>query len=346
MRSTKASLKPRIAIIGPIIIDNKSSGGEGEKLFQKLKEEGYIVYKKSIYRSKIKRLLDTLWFLIIKHNKFDTIILLQFSGKSFVLEFLVTIIAKLLRKKTIGVMHGGAIHEFHSKYTSIYNSSLNRLSEIYTPSLFLLQYFKSKGIEVKYLPNFITLKQFSPPTKTREFSGRILWVRAFHDIYNPEMAILMMAELVKLQPHAKLSMVGPDKGELEKCKQLRSKLNLENNIDFIGFIPNKDLPQFYQSTDIYINTTHYESFGVALMEAAACELPIVSTNVGEIPQIWAEDTNILLCDSGDYKTMSKEVNKLFTDSELRKDLGIKAQKNTQRYTWESIKPIWEMILLK
>ena len=93
---TNVNKQNRIAIIGPIIIDSKSSGGEGEKLYQKLKEEGYTVYKRSIHRGKFQRMINTLWFLLTKSKEYDTVILLLFSGKAFILEYISAILAKFL----------------------------------------------------------------------------------------------------------------------------------------------------------------------------------------------------------------------------------------------------------
>jgi glycosyltransferase involved in cell wall biosynthesis len=341
---TNINQKNRIAIIGPIIIDSKSSGGEGEKLYQKLKEEGYTVYKKSIYRGKLKRMINTLWFLLTKSNKYDTVILLLFSGKAFILEYISAILAKLLNKKIIGVLHGGAFHQFYTNFPSFSDYLFEKCDAIYTPSVFLKNYFLARGTLVEYLPNFIPLEQFKKPEKKRNFAKRVLWVRGFHNIYNPEMAIYVMAELMKTHPETKLVMIGPDKGTMDRCKELANKLHVKDNISMLGFVSNHELISYFQNADVYINTTRYESFGVALMEAAGTALPIVSTNVGEIPLLWKHNLNILLCEDGDYIEMSKNIRALFENETLRTQLAENGYQLTQNYTWNSIGPKWHTIL--
>lgn len=341
---TNTEKKNRIAIIGPIIIDNKSSGGEGEKLYQKLNADGYTVYKRSIHRGKFKRMINTLWFLLMKSKEYDTVILLLFSGKAFILEYISAILAKLLNKKIIGVLHGGAFHQFYTSFPSFSDYLFEKCDAVYTPSIFLKNYFLARGTVVQYLPNFIPLEEFKQPETKRIFQKRILWVRGFHDIYNPEMAIRVMAELIKTHPDAKLVMIGPDKGTMEKCKDLANNLHVKNNISFLGFIPNHELINHFQQADIYINTTRYESFGVALMEAAGTALPIVSTNVGEIPLLWKNNINILLCEDGDYIEMSKNIYTLFENASLRNQIAENGYQLTQNYTWESIGPKWHSIL--
>ena len=74
-------------------------------------------------------------------------------------------------------------------------------------------------------------------------------------------------------------------------------LNLSNNIKILGPISNKKLSYYYQRHNVFINTTSYESFGTALIEAASCGIPIVSTNVGEIPLNWTNEKDILLVEN-------------------------------------------------
>jgi glycosyltransferase involved in cell wall biosynthesis len=341
---TNVNKQNRIAIIGPIIIDSKSSGGEGEKLYQKLKEEGYTVYKRSIHRGKFQRMINTLWFLLTKSKEYDTVILLLFSGKAFILEYISAILAKFLNKKIIGVLHGGAFHQFYTNFPNFSDYLFEKCDAVYTPSVFLKNYFLARGTVVQYLPNFIPLEQFKNPEKKRVFQKRLLWVRGFHDIYNPEMAIKTMAELLKKHPDAKLTMIGPDKGTMESCKELSNTLKVSNNISFIGFVPNNELISYFQNADIYINTTRYESFGVALMEAAGTALPIVSTNVGEIPLLWDNNSNILLCEDGDFVKMSEHLCTLIENDELRDRVAENGQKLTQQFTWSQIGPEWHSIL--
>jgi glycosyltransferase involved in cell wall biosynthesis len=348
MSSTNIKLHKniRIAIIGPIIIDSKSSGGEGEKLYQKLSEEGYTTYKRSIHRKKILRLIDVVWFMITKSNKYDTIILLIFSGWSFILEYIAAIISKILNKKVIGVVHGGAFPQFYNIFPKISDHFFEKCDEIYTPSVYIKNFLLARGTYIEYLPNFIPLELFVKPQIDRIFNKRILWVRGFHDIYNPEMAIKMMAELIKLHPDSHLTMIGPDKGKMEDCIKLANYLQVENRINILGFVPNNELISHFHNADVYINTTRYESFGVALMEAAGTALPIVSTNVGEIPFLWNDSFNILLCDDGDFLKMSKHVSTLFEDTILRNKIAENGLELTRNYSWPIIKMEWNKILQK
>ena len=335
----------RVAIIGPIIIDGKSSGGEGEKLYQMLNESGYTVYKKSGYRNKLLRLLDTLHFLIIYRNKYDTVISLIFSGRAFLLEYLIFGVSKILNKKIIGVLHGGALNEFYKKYPNMVEKLYNQCSEICTPSKFLQHYFTARGWPILYTPNFIDNNKFQQLWLNKP-EYKLLWIRAFHDIYNPEMAIRCVANLKKTNKAITLTMVGPDLGKLKICVELAEQLGVTNNIQFVGFIPNTELEKFYHSHTVFITTTRYESFGVALVEAASCGIPMVSTRVGEIPLMWTEGEEMLMAESNNQKEFDLKVSQLLNDASIRDKLSKNAHRKAEAFTWGKVKMTWGQLLTK
>ena len=149
------------------------------------------------------------------------------------------------------------------------------------------------------MPNSIDLEKF-PFKRDTVKKHSLLWVRAFTNIYNPEIPVRILHELRKLFPDVYLTMVGPDKGTLREVEALINRLDLEDHINITGPIPNEELRKYYQSHSVYLNTTSFESFGVAVLEAASCGMPIVSNSVGEIPLIWEDGKNILLVEGTIY----------------------------------------------
>lgn len=334
---------PRIALIGPIIIDKKSSGGEGEKLYQALKAEGYTIYKRSVHRNKLLRLISTVWFLLSRARSYDTVVMMIFSGRAFILEYIVLIICNLLGKTKIGVLHGGALHEFQKTYPNMVGYLYNKCQHLLTPSNFLKQYFQGKGWQVGYMPNFINPAYF-PNNWENPQEKKLLWVRAFHDIYKPEMAIQCIADLRQKYPDISLTMVGPDLGTLSHCRKLIHKLKLEEHITITGAVPNTTLNSFYKSHMAFLTTTSFESFGVALIEAASTGIPMVSTRVGEIPYMWEENAEMLMATDGDQENFNQKVEQIITDQHLRTALSEHAFRKARIYTWDEVKLKWNTIL--
>jgi glycosyltransferase involved in cell wall biosynthesis len=230
---------------------------------------------------------------------------------------------------------GGAIPEYHLKNKKFVEFHLSCATVLASPSKRIIDHFSntSSNLTIEYLPNFIDLSLF-PRSAERNFNFSVLWVRAFRHIYNPLIAIEAIELLVEEFPEIHLTMIGPDGGLLENCKSYIKQHNLNNHISIKGSIQNKDLSIYYQSHDVFINTTSFESFGFALIEAASCGLPIVSSNVGEIPILWTNKKNILLFEDKNPQMLANKLKCLFTDYNLRKQIADNGHSLSQQFGWE------------
>ena len=84
-------------------------------------------------------------------------------------------------------------------------------------------------------------------------------------------------------------------GELSKCKEYSTHLEISDLVNFKGIIDNESLPQAFTQYDFLILPSFYETFGIVLVEAMACGLPVIATNVAAIPEIVnSEDFGILV----------------------------------------------------
>lgn len=287
------------------------------------------------------RLIDILLSILIFNNK--KIFFNVFSGKSFRITQWGSFLAKIRNKVVIYTLHGGGLHEFTDKNTNLVKKVFDRADYIQTPSLFLKAYFEKLGFKIHYLPNPINLDNFKYK-RDDIIPLSILWVRAFTPIYNPALAVDILYETQKTYPHATLTMIGPDNGFLKQIQIQISTLGLTDSVIILGPVDNNDLKKYYQSHHVYINTTSYESFGMAIVEAAACGIPIVSTSVGEVPYLWTNEKNMLLINSFDAKDFSDAICKLFANENLAKFLSANARQNIQQFGWENIKPSWIKLL--
>lgn len=240
------------------------------------------------------------------------------------------------------ILRGGKLTEFDTAFPQKISKVFNRADSIYSPSLFLKNYFAHKGIQVKYLPNGVDLNGF-PFKRDLVNDYSLLWVRAFNDIYNPDLAVRVLYEVRKDFPNSTLTMVGPDNGALNETMKIIDSLGLDGSIKIVGSIPNIELFKYYQTHSVYLNTTSYESFGVALIEAASCGIPIVSTNVGEIPYIWKDNYDILLS-SLDSILFSNRVKDILKDKELSDKLSTNARSVAQKFNWSNVNEQWNQLL--
>jgi len=333
-------MKKSILFVGSFLSKHRGTVSVAEK-FSTLISSEYNTTLVSKRENKFLRLFEIVSTLIF--NKYDYVHLNIYSGQSFKIAQITTLIAKIRKKKIILALQGGALNEFYAKHAKQIKKVFNRADLIYSPSYFLLFFFQEQGFKVRYLPNFVELKYF-PYKRDLVTKNSLLWVRAFGENYNPELAIRTLKVLQKKFPDIVMTMVGPDRGKLDQIKQLIIDLDLNNVVTIFDKVPNEKLFTYFQTHSVYLNTTRYESFGLALIEAASCGIPIVSTNVGEIPYIWKDGEDIMLIKTPDEMLMAEKV-KCILDSKLFSTrLSANARDKALKYDWKIVKDEWNKIL--
>ena len=134
---------------------------------------------------------------------------------------------------------------------------------------------------------------------------------------------------------AKLHIVGTGsrRPELEK---LTEKLDLTRSVSFHGAMPNSDVPAFLNSCDFFVVPSRLdsESFGVAAVEAMACGLPVIASDVGGLPEVVKHDVTGLIVPKEDVAALAGAIIQLATDSDLRQRYGEAARRRVEHlYDW-------------
>jgi glycosyltransferase involved in cell wall biosynthesis len=177
-------------------------------------------------------------------------------------------------------------------------------------------------------------------------SPDLLWVRSFHELYNPEMAIRVLHRLTEQYPESTLTMVGPDKdGSLQKCKDLVQELGLGKQISFTGMMPKAEWIKLSATKSVFINTTNFDNLPVSVIEAMALGMPVISTNVGGIPYLINDGMDGLLVGVGDEDSMYNAILELFGNSAKTAAISMAARQKAEQYNWTQIKSKWNNLLL-
>lgn len=329
-------------LIGNFLAEHKATIGISQKLIIKYKNEyGISIPHASTKKNKIERAFDIIYQLIkIRPSK---AIVDTYSNIAFNIAVITTLVSYILRFKLVLVVRGGKFPDFYTKYKSFVRFILNQAVEIRTPSLYVKQFLEKESYNVIYSPNPLFLENFQYTDK-RPQQNAILWIRGFNNIYNPKLAVDILKEVKKTIPQAILTMIGPDGGELSNTLNYIKELGLEKDIHILGPIPNNSLYQYMHTHDVFINTTMYESFGMAVVEAASAGIPIVSTSVGELPYIWKHGEDMFLSSQIDAEEMAKYVVELLTNTSLAEYIRSNARKKAESFSWDHIKKDWEQLL--
>jgi glycosyltransferase involved in cell wall biosynthesis len=119
------------------------------------------------------------------------------------------------------------------------------------------------------------------------------------------------------------------KSELDAT--IREMAFTENEVKFLGLVPDEDLPWLYSGAAVFVYPSLYEGFGLPLLEAMACGVPIVTSNVSSMPEVVGDAA--LLVEPEHPEEISEAMARLYTDEGLRSRLVAKGLKRSQEFTW-------------
>ena len=335
----------RILFLGPMLGRHLNRvPNPAEELAPWLEQRGYECMLASYIPNRYLRLCDMLWAIWKAAQHVDVVSLQTYSGPSFLVEDLLSWLVRLLGLRLVMVLHGGGMPEFDAAHPAWTRRVLHRAHLLVTPSVFVESALVKKGFSTRIIPNGMDINKYPFRLRVRA-TPRLLWVRAFHAIYQPEMAVLVLAQLAQEFPDLTLTMIGPTyhDGALAATRKLARQLGVTEKLDIIGYVPKAELPNWLGRGDIFLNTTRYESFGISTMEAAAVGLPIVTTNAGELRYLWknAQNAQVVVVDNA--IGMATAVRAILLDNHLCERLSRAARQTAEQYDWPNILPQWETL---
>jgi N-acetyl-alpha-D-glucosaminyl L-malate synthase BshA len=145
--------------------------------------------------------------------------------------------------------------------------------------------------------------------------------------------------LIRREMHARLLLIGdgPVRPEIEQ--QVRD-LGLSNDVVFIG--EEHDPVRWLSIADLFLLPSEQESFGLAALEAMACEVPVIASNVGGLPEIVRDEVTGYTSAPGDVSRMSRLAIDLLTNTARRTEMGRAAAAMVRReYCVDRIVPLYE-----
>ena len=306
-----------------------------------LKENNFNVTVYSNKQNKALRLIHMCWG-VLKHSKCDCLLIDTYSTLNFYFAFIISQLSRLLSIKYIPILHGGNLPVRLTKSPTLSKLIFGNSVVNVAPSKYLLKEFQLKNFETIHISNAIYLNDYIFK-KRDKIEPKLLWVRAFDKMYNPEMAIKVLFEVRKEYPNACLCMVGSDrKGVLNSVKSLAIKLEVFESISFTGQHSKEQWHQLSEDYDIFINTTNIDNTPVSVIEAMALGIPVISTNVGGIPYLIDEGVDGVLVDKNDFKGMSHEIIRLIQENNQL--LAENARKKAENFDGSVVIKRWMQLL--
>ncbi len=197
--------------------------------------------------------------------------------------------------------------------------------------------------EIEVIPNFICGKYYlrtpeSPLKNELAPNGERLLVHVsnFRHVKRPVDCIEILARLRNGGTDARLVMVG-DGPELSAVRYRGEQLGMNGSVFYVGKQAN--IADYLGVADIFLLPSELESFGLAALEAQACEVPVIATRIGGIPEVVNDGETGFLSDIGDIEKMSSDAATLLSDEDLRRSFGEKGRELAiSRYSTQKIIP--------
>ena len=251
----------------------------------------------------------------------------------------------------------GALVNFHPFYISAWGSdvftfprrsifsrfilkySLSKADRIFSTSKIMakeLKKYSSKYIHV--IPFGVDLNVFIPNKKDESNTNKnfvIGTIKSLEEIYGIENLIRAFKLLNNNSRDLKVKLLIVGEGTLKNyLKNLCNDLQISDKVEFTGRVSHPNIVNYLHRIDIAVFLSKQESFGVSVIEAMACEIPVIVSKADGFKEIVENEENGIFVDSENLTEISDKISKLIFDENLRSQLGANGKRKVeQHYNW-------------
>jgi glycosyltransferase involved in cell wall biosynthesis len=347
--------RPAVLMIGNFLSASGGNRGVCEELAERLALSGLAVITASARRPRAARLGDMLTTAWRERGRYQVAQVDLFSGAAFQWAQAVCRLLRAAGKPYVLSLHGGGLPDFAVLHSARVRRLLSAAAEVTSPSRYLAEAMARYRPGIRLVPNGIELASY-PFRLRRNPRPRLVWLRAFHETYDPAMAVRALRAVSDLLGDCELEsasgdspaleMYGPDKhdGSLEATKAAAEALGVRDRLRIPGPIPKSLVPQALDAGDIFLNSSATDNAPVSVLEAMACGMCVVSTNAGGIPHLLTHEENALLVPARDPDAMARAVVRLLHDPNLAERISANARRSANTFDWANILPQWHSVL--
>lgn len=199
--------------------------------------------------------------------------------------------------------------------------------------------------EIKVIPNFIDLERFQKSKKEHfkkaicpEGEKIITHVSNFREVKRVTDVIKTFGQVLKNGVQAKLLMVG-DGPERTKAEKKCRELGICNLVRFLG--KQDQVEEVLSVSDLFMIPSGSETFGLAALEAMSCSVPVVSSNIGGLPEVNIHGETGYLCELGDIECLAQSATEILKDEKLHTKMAAAARKRAEFFEMDKVVTVYE-----
>ena len=236
-------------------------------------------------------------------------------------------------------------------HRKIFKYNLSKSDKILSTSNFMakeIEKYSQKQVEVT--PFGVDLNKFKPSVTRSLFKdGDIVigTIKSLEDKYGVDILIRCFKNVKDKYPGLSLKLLIVGTGSKEnKLKELVESLGINNDTIFTGFIDHKEIHEYHNMLDISLFLSN-ESFGVSVIEASACEKPVIVSNIGGLPEVVEDNVTGIVVEPKNIEQITQAIEKLIFNRELRIWLGKNGRERVEKlYNWENNVKVMDKIYKK
>jgi glycosyltransferase involved in cell wall biosynthesis len=162
--------------------------------------------------------------------------------------------------------------------------------------------------------------------------GYILYVGVLEPRKNIDRLVAAFGRVADRLPGLDLVIAGKHGWMYDRIFEQVESLGLANRVRFPGYVPQEDLPGLYGGARVFAYPSRYEGFGLPVLEAMRCGVPVVTTNVSSMPEVAGEGA--ILVDPDDVSGLADALVRLVEDRALAAELARRGREQASRFSWE------------
>ena len=343
---TRDQCRPSVLFVGTHPRHHVGTRSVSEGLAEKLRAIGFRTILTSRARIRIVRVAEMLTTTWLQRGTYDVAHVDVYSGAAFRWAESVTVLLRKLKKPVVLTLHGGNLAAFALAHPRRVARLLASASAVTAPSRYLAESIHEIRSDIQVIPNPIETSAYTYAERSRP-APRLVWLRSFHRIYNPLLAIRVLAKLAAATFDAHLTMIGPDKdGSLAEAKAEAIRLGVLSRVQFVGGVPKSAVPRLLAERDIFLNTSTIDNTPVSVIEAMATGLLVVSTSVGGVPYLIESGHDGILVAQDDADAMAEAVRQYLERPGFAARVSRNARAKAEKLSWEEVLPCWEELLTR
>lgn len=225
----------------------------------------------------------------------------------------------------IGMLHGKTAHNLSNKYEK---NALQWADAITAGSQDASDYYSNQGYQIHYIPNAIEIDSL-PTNVNKKFKKQIIFVGRLSKEKGIE-SLIQLSDILPKDIHLVIVGLGPLENQIKKISQTHS------NIEYLGYLPKNDVIPLIRGSFALIQPSFAEGISTTILEAMACKIPVIASNVGGNKELVIDNKNGFLINPQDVDELNKKIIQLSEDNKLVEIFGKKSSELIKNFQWSSI----------